>query len=55
MLVRGAKFLCPFGALCAEEELNGTLKRAQVTKYRIKQIDDDPIQDWDKSEWIPVA
>ena len=55
MLVRGARFLCPLGAVCTEEDLNDNLKRAQVFKYKIKQIDDDPIADWEKSEWKPVA
>jgi len=55
MLVRGAKFLCPFGAICTEEELNDTLKRAQVFQYKFKQIDDDPIPDWENVEWITVV
>jgi len=55
MLIRGAAFLCPFGAVCTEEELNDTLKRAQVTKYKVKQIDDDPIPDWESAVWTPVT
>lgn len=55
MLVRGAEFLCPLGAVCPEEELNDVLKRAQVFKYRIKKIDGDPIPDWESAEWTPVT
>jgi hypothetical protein len=55
MLVRGAEFLCPFGAICTEGELNDTLKRAQVFKYKIKQVDDDPIPNWENAEWTSIA
>ena len=54
MLVRGVEFLCPFGAVCTEEELNEVLKRAQVFKYKVKQIDDDPVPDWENTDWTPV-
>jgi len=55
MLVRGASFLCPFGAVCTEAELNDTLKRAQIFKYKIKKVDDEPVPDWEKAEWTPVT
>ena len=55
MRVRGHEFLCPFGAICAKEGLNDILKRADVIRYKIKLIDDDPVADWEKSEWTPVV
>ena len=55
MRLRDNEFLCPIGAVCAEGDLNDTLKHAKVVRYRIKQIDDDPMPDWENAEWTPIA
>ena len=52
--LRGNDFLSPIGFVCTEGELNGKLKHANAVSYRIKQIDDEPVEGWDKSDWLPV-
>ncbi|MCL2167154.1 MAG: hypothetical protein FWH49_07710 [Clostridiales bacterium] len=53
--LRGSEFLCPLGFVCPEEELNANLKHAHAVRYRMKQVDDESIADWDKADWTPVA
>ena len=53
--LRDNEFLSPLGFVCKEDELTDHLKHAHVVKYKIKQVDDDPIQEWEKSVWTSIA
>ena len=54
MRLRDNEFMSPLGLVCTEDELNEMLKHAHVVSYRIKQIDDDPVENWQDSKWVSV-
>jgi len=45
-------FQSSMGAVCTLEELSVVLKHKGVRSYKIKKIDEDPVADWEKSDWI---
>ena len=54
MAVHPNDCLCPVGAVCAEDELNGILKSHGVKGYKIKSIDDEPVTDWENKDWVMI-
>ena len=46
------EFLCPIGAVCTQEELNGILRRQSAISYKIKSIDGEPVVGWEDTGWI---
>ena len=50
----GQEFLCPLGAICEKEDLGKELIRHRVNRYKIKSVDDEPVADWESTEWQPA-
>jgi len=44
--------LCPVGAVCAKEELSAALKAKGVIRYKVKSIDSEPVEGWEKADWV---
>ena len=46
--------LCKMGVVCAESELHRILSRRNVKCYKLMNIDDDPMENWENSDWKDV-
>ncbi|MCL1805403.1 MAG: hypothetical protein FWG28_05320 [Clostridiales bacterium] len=54
MTVHPKDCLVPVGAVCTREELHGVLKTQNVKGYKMKSIDDEPVADWEKADWVMI-
>ena len=50
-----SQFQCPMGAVCELDELGDILKKKAVSKYKLKSIDGDLVQNWKDTDWIDTG
>ena len=48
-------YLCRMGAICASGELDEFLKPHGVKRYKVMIIDDEPVADWESSDWVEIS
>ena len=53
--LRDNEFLCPIGIVCEEADFVEKLKHASIVRYKVKQVDGDPVAGWENSDWVPVG
>lgn len=54
MTIMTGGYQCPMGAMCTEDELSGYLKSQGAESYKIRVVDNEPVEGWEGGAWIQV-